>query len=290
MLAAVDEHWKPWSAEWGRYKVSNHPGVWGSLEWADATAVLRKKSHALLMRLTQEGVLLQVARCHFLYILFYNDPLKAKRFSSLRGHIMVDLLPNLLENAMADVQPKLERLVEFILAPFYLTLDMSAETKLTIESLDRALVGCILSHFMQAIQAEKQQSHIMIMPATFQLEEDKEVQEQRAALHADIVKLMKAHEQISHIEDAFSAPVSPPAAALSGVNHAFHPSEPELVHDGNTKTVALRPAVDDASGITAPPAVLVSSVSKVAVVEAAMEDIPMSPAVSIADSFVHVHE
>lgn len=214
---------------------------------------------------------------------------------------------------MADVKPKLVRLVEFTFSELYLPRQpIPTDTQGCMKNVDQALIGCVISHFMQTIQAEAQQPAFMVLPDTFQLEEDQEVQQQRSAFHTEIAKLLKVREQISCVEDAFSTPESPTAAHAAAVNDTFHP-QASANQDGPSDhsdslhqtlpvsaelpastTASAVAAADTATAATAPVAGVSGTAagvdpaaanSSVVITPAVMNvEVPMSPVASEADS------
>ena len=204
--------------------------TWGSLDWADNTVSLRRHAQLLLQRLCNEANLLTPLQEHFLQVFTQNLQPRPQRFPALQACITDKLAPALAAALIAELEPKLQRIVESTLAELYFPeRPLSAQTKHRVKHMDKILAGCIISHFREAIDNEFEVPATMQLPEGFKLEEALEVQGQRAQLHAAIGRLQTANSQISHIEDAFSTPDSPSAALAAAVDSAFGPAPDETV-------------------------------------------------------------
>ena len=188
---------------------------WGSVKWVQVVAILREH-YQLITQVS--GDLLAPARDHFCNIFDQDVSLKLSRFSGLLRCITHDILPAFTASVEANIKPELQRMVESLVSLLYWG---EWTTMLHRAHEDRFFVGCVLSHFVIAMQHECQQPHILKLPEGFQLEEDLKVQQQRAALTLEINRLDTAHLQISHIEDAFSTTDSPTSSLAAAVRGAF---------------------------------------------------------------------
>lgn len=181
---------------------------WGSVEWVGLVANVRSHHEALLRRLSEQQHCLSPVVYEIQRIFARDMPPKLRRFPVLLKCITAQLLPALTTSVLIAIQPELEFLLRSAVQQLY-ARDLSV---CVAQFPNEFMRGCILSHFIYALQCEAQQPQRLKLPADFKLEETAAFQERRAALHAEIERLELSHRRISNIEDAFSPPESPPAA------------------------------------------------------------------------------
>lgn len=169
--------WKPWESETPAAKFLECRYPWGSLQWADNTVSVRRCAQLLLNNMCDECKLLRPFQEHFVRIFQQNLPPRLRRFSTLQAYITDKLVPAFAAAITADVRPKLEHIVDSTLAALYLPKrPLSADTIYQVEHLDGALVGCILSHFIEAMDNEARLPKVLRLPDFFRLVEAHEVQ------------------------------------------------------------------------------------------------------------------
>ena len=243
--------WKPWEPETPIAKILECRYPWGSLQWADNTVSVRRCAQSLLNNMCDEFSLLRPLQQHFVFIFQENLPPRVRRFATLQAYITDKLVLAFASAILAEVKPRLEHIVESTLAALYLPQrPLSADTIYQVEHLHDALVGCIISHFIEAMDNEARLPKLLRLPEFFKLEEAQEVQAQRAELHAIISRLQTAHSQISYIEDAFNSPESSSAALAAAVDAACVPNEVAAQHHANrAQSATAKSAQQSFSGV-----------------------------------------
>ena len=179
---------------------------WGTSDWAQTGADLRQDIAAKMRATALKAVHLHhgvgpLVLASFLSVICANCPgYRLQRFTTLWPALR-DSLETCIRHMFDEAAPTISVMTNEAIGKLYAGKGSSTQSDSasdTLNALDQAVDGCILSYIVPALKLRN-----LKLPPNFQLEEDGKVQQTREMLNKQLSALADAYHTISDIEQAF---------------------------------------------------------------------------------------